>query len=303
MAIARYYEAWVGGGKGSKRAMEIVICPDRSSGTKIAADIVARYLQEREQPVLGLATGGTPEHLYRFLVERYQQGELSFRHCVTFNLDEYIGLAPTHPQSYHHYMRQHLGDRVDLDPSNMHIPPGTPIDVAALHQACRDYEAKIVAAGGIQLQILGIGANGHIGFNEPMGSLASRTGLRVLSRQTRADNARFFARLEAVPRHAISMGIGTILAAEHCLLLAFGERKAKAVAAAIEGPVTARCPASVLQLHPQVTMVLDEEAAALLEYRQEYDWMAANSLANPGNAAASSVPIRAPDQELTRESS
>ncbi|MEO0949534.1 MAG: glucosamine-6-phosphate deaminase, partial [Cyanobacteria bacterium J06641_5] len=256
--------------------MEIVICPDRSSGTKVAAAIVARYLQ-REQPVLGLATGGTPESLYRLLVERYQQGKLSFRHCITFNLDEYVGLAPTHPQSYYHYMRQHLGDRVDLDPSKMHIPPGTPTDPTALRQICHDYESKIAATGGIQLQILGIGANGHIGFNEPMSSLASRTGLRVLSRQTRADNARFFDRSESVPRHAISMGIGTILEAEHCLLLAFGTKKAKAIAAAIEGPVSARCPASALQMHPQVTIVLDEAAATLLEYRQDYDWAAANA--------------------------
>jgi len=166
----------------------------------------------------------------------------------------------------------------------MHLPPGVPPDPETLRQACRDYEAKIAAVGGIQLQILGIGANGHIGFNEPMGSLASRTGLRVLSRQTRPDNARFFARQAEVPRHAISMGIGTILAAEHCLLLAFGEKKAPAVAAAIEGPVTARCPASALQLHPQVTMILDEAAAALLEYRQEYDWAAENSLGTSSSA-------------------
>lgn len=262
--------------------MEIVICPDRDKGAAIAADIVARYLDRLQQPILGLATGSTPKPLYHLLAERHHRGELSFRRCITFNLDEYVGLTPTHPQSYRYYMQQHLFDRVDIDPNKTHVPDGLPADPAVLRETCRDYEAKIAALGGIHLQLLGIGANGHIGFNEPMSSLASRTGIRTLSRQTITDNARFFQRSEDVPRYAISMGIGTILAAEHCLLLAFGDRKARAVAAAIEGPLTARCPASALQMHPYATLILDEAAASDLQCRPEYDWAAANALGTPG---------------------
>ncbi len=259
--------------------MEIVICPDPEAASAIAAEIVVRYLQQQHsQPVLGLATGSTPVPLYRILVRRHQQGKLSFRQCITFNLDEYVGLAPSHPQSYRQYMQQQLFAWVDIDPANTHIPAGTPADLASLQQACQTYETQIEASGGIHLQILGIGANGHIGFNEPPSALASRTGIRTLSAQTIADNARFFTGAEAVPRHAISMGIGTILAAQHCLLLAFGENKARALAAAIEGPLTAWCPASALQLHPQVTVIADEAAAAGLQHRQEYDWLAANTL-------------------------
>jgi len=191
----------------------------------------------------------------------------------TFNLDEYHGLAPDHPQSYRRFMEEQLFNHLNLDLANTHVPDGLAKDVAA---HCAAYEAEIKAAGGIDIQVLGIGSNGHIGFNEPASSLVSRTRLVALTQQTISDNARFFDAADEVPRHAISMGIGTILEAKRCIMLCFGEHKAKAVRAAIEGGVSQFTPASALQMHPDTTVFLDEAAAADLELKEYYRWSAAN---------------------------
>lgn len=255
--------------------MEVIIRQTQQDCIDLASQIVVQYVQNKEKPVLGLATGSTPEQLYQKLISVHQQKLVSFFPCITFNLDEYVGLPAHHPQSYHTYMRKHFFNQVDIAIENTHIPNGMTPD---LRQECRDYDAKIRQVGGIHLQILGIGANGHIGFNEPMSSLSSRTWVKILSQQTIADNARFFSTLDDVPRYAITMGIGTILEADHCLVLAFGEKKAQAVADMIEGPVAARCPASALQLHQRTTVIVDELAAGKLQYQSNYAWVEANKL-------------------------
>ena len=211
--------------------------------------------------MLGLATGSSPLPVYAALVERVRAGEATFAEASAFLLDEYVGLGPDHPQSYRAFIETHLSSQVDFPPGAVRGPDGGAADLLA---ACDDYEQAIAGAGGIDLQLLGIGADGHIGFNEPTSSLGSRTRLKTLTRQTREDNARFFGSPEDVPRHVITQGIGTILAARHLVLVADGEGKAAAIAAAVEGPVTAMCPASALQLHPHATVVVDEAAAGHL---------------------------------------
>ena len=249
--------------------MEIIIQPTPEAATEIAARLVARLLKEKPDAVLGLATGSTPLLLYRSLVEM----RLDWSRVRTFNLDEYLGLAPDHPQSYHHFMWENQFRHVNVRPENVHIPDGLAQDVPGF---CADYEARIRAVGGIDLQLLGIGSDGHIGFNEPSSSLASRTRIKTLTQRTRADNARFFASAEEVPSHVITMGIGTIMEARTNLLLAFGDKKAQAVAEAAEGPITAMNPASVLQLHPDARVCLDEAAATQLKRAEYYRWVFAN---------------------------
>ena len=249
--------------------MEIIIQPTPEAATEIAARLVARLLKEKPDAVLGLATGSTPLLLYRSLVEM----RLDWSRVRTFNLDEYLGLAPDHPQSYHHFMWENLFRHVNVRPENVHIPDGLAQDVPGF---CADYEARIRAVGGIDLQLLGIGSDGHIGFNEPSSSLASRTRIKTLTQRTRADNARFFASAEEVPSHVITMGIGTIMEARTNLLLAFGDKKAQALAEAAEGPITAMNPASVLQLHPDARVCLDEAAATQLKRAEYYRWVFAN---------------------------
>jgi glucosamine-6-phosphate deaminase len=246
--------------------MEIIIQPTAEAATKIAARLMARTIREKPAAVLGLATGGTMEPLYRELVAM----KLDWSKLTTFNLDEYIGISPMHPQSYHNFMCEKLFSHVNMNIANVHIPDGLAKDVPA---ACAHYEQKISAAGGIDLQLLGIGTDGHIGFNEPTSSLASRTRIKTLTPQTRKDNARFFERPEEVPFHVITMGIGTILESRHCALLAFGKKKARAIAEAVEGPITSMNPASALQLHPKVTVFLDEESAAELKMKDYYRWV------------------------------
>ncbi len=246
--------------------MEIIIQPTPEAATAIAARLVARLIRKKPAAVLGLATGGTMEPLYRELVAQ----KLDWSRLTTFNLDEYVGIAPEHSQSYHRFMREKLLQHVNVAAANVNIPDGLAQDVPA---ACENYERKISAAGGIDLQLLGIGTHGHIGFNEPTSSLASRTRIKTLTPQTRRDNARYFGGEEQVPHHVITLGIGTILESRHCLLLAFGKQKARAIAAAVEGPITAMCPASVLQLHPRVTVFLDEAAAAELKLTDYYRWV------------------------------
>ena len=249
--------------------MEIIIQPTPEAATEIAARLVARLLKEKPDAVLGLATGSTPLLLYRSLVEM----RLDWSRVRTFNLDEYLGLAPDHPQSYHHFMWENLFRHVNVRPENVHIPDGLAQDVPGF---CADYEARIRAVGGIDLQLLGIGGDGHIGFNEPSSSLASRTRIKTLTQRTRADNARFFASADEVPSHVITMGIGTIMEARTNLLLAFGDKKAQALAEAAEGPITAMNPASVLQLHPDARVCLDEAAATQLKRAEYYRWVFAN---------------------------
>ena len=246
--------------------MEIIIQSTPEAATAIAARLVAGVIRKKSGCVLGLATGSTPVLLYRELIAM----KLDWRKVTTFNLDEYIGLPLEHSQSYHTFMRENLFQHVNIAKKNVHIPDGLAKDVPKF---CAKYEKQIRAAGGIDLQVLGIGTDGHIGFNEPTSSLASRTRIKTLTPQTRKDNARFFGSEDAVPHHCITMGIGTILDARHNLLLAFGKGKARAIAEAVEGPVTSMNPASVLQLHPKTTVCLDEAAASELKLTEYYRWV------------------------------
>lgn len=247
--------------------MKVIILADANAVAVYGATMFQRQLQQKPASVLGLATGSTPVALYRELIARNRSGELSFRQVTSFNLDEYLGLAEDHPQSYRQFMQSQLFGQVDIELANTHVPPGNAADP---HRACTEYEDAIKQAGGIDLQLLGIGRNGHIGFNEPSSSLASRTRIKTLTRETIADNARFFADDEYQPQLSITMGIGTILEARRILLLATGANKADAIAATVEGPITAACPASALQLHPQVTVVIDEAAASQLKDTEFY---------------------------------
>ena len=247
--------------------MKVLILPDAAAVTARAVDLLADHMAIQPEMVLGLATGGTMVPVYDDLLRRYRDGLLSFAAVTSFNLDEYIGLAPDHPCSYHSFMAAALFARTDMKITQAHLPRGDAPDPAA--EAIR-YEEKIRAAGGIDLQLLGIGTNGHIGFNEPTSSLASRTRIKTLTASTREANRRFFDHEDDVPRFAITMGIATILDARSCVLLATGPAKAAAVAAMIEGPLSAACPASALQLHPRATIILDHDAASQLKMTDYY---------------------------------
>lgn len=247
--------------------MRVIVEPTPDGVARRAARFVAGLVRRRPDCVLGLATGGTPLGLYAELVRMHREEGLDFSRVVTFNLDEYVGLEPSHPQSYRYFMQQHLFDHVNIDPRNTHVPDGRALDFEA---HCAQYERMIHEAGGIDLQVLGIGSDGHIAFNEPGSSLGSRTRLKTLTHETIRDNARFFGGEDAVPRLAVTMGVGTILESRQCLLLACGSHKAQAVADTIEGPVTAQVTASALQLHRDVIVVLDEEAARMLRRRDYY---------------------------------
>jgi len=248
--------------------MLVILKRDNEEVNEHAAQLIAGAIKKKPSLTLGLATGNTMVGLYQHLVRLHQSGPLDFSRVITFNLDEYLGLPASHPQSYHHFMHEHFFRHVNVLARNIHIPDGS---IGGDFDAyCASYEQAIRAAGGIDLQLLGIGRNGHIGFNEPTSSLASRTRLKVLSRETLDDNARFFGPGEESPRCAITMGIGTILEARKILLLAAGASKAAAVAKSIEGPITCAVSASALQLHPDVTFVLDEPAAGQLAERDYY---------------------------------
>src|SRR5499427_8381247 len=248
--------------------MLVVLKKDYDEVSREAGRIVASAVRSKPDIVLGLATGSTPLGLYQELIALYHAGSLDFSRATSFNLDEYLGLPPSHPQSFHYFMEQNLFSKVNLPRDRAHVPDGT--IRGDYDEYCARYEQSIQAAGGIDLQILGIGRNGHIGFNEPTSSLASRTRLKVLSRETLDDNSKFFAPGEESPRCAVTMGIGTILEARKVLLLATGASKAAAVAKSIEGPITSGVSASALQLHPDVTFLLDELAAAQLTQRDYY---------------------------------
>ncbi len=251
--------------------MEVIIKSDAQAASVAAARVVARLVREKPDAVLGLATGSTPLTLYRELVRLHREEGLDFSAVRTFNLDEYIGLEKEHPQSYYTFMWENLFSQINIKPENVHIPDGLAADVPA---SCAAYEREILAAGGIDLQVLGIGSDGHIGFNEQTSSFASRTRIKTLTQQTVADNARFFDGDESrVPHHCITMGIGTIMDARMNLMLAFGEGKAGAIAATVEGPVAAMMPASILQHHPSAKVFIDEAAASALELADYYRWV------------------------------
>ncbi|MBY4277265.1 glucosamine-6-phosphate deaminase [Rhodococcus fascians] len=257
--------------------MEIVVLPTVTDVDRTAADIVERVVRTDSVPgsgpVLGLATGSSPVGTYRELARRHREEGLSFAGCRAFLLDEYIGLPRTAEQSYFSFIRENFVDLVDLDDSAVFSPDGEAVDIAA---EARRYDAAIAEAGGIDVQILGIGTDGHIGFNEPGSSLRSRTRVKTLTEQTRVDNARFFPSPEEVPHHVLTQGLGTIDEARHLVLIATGESKADAVAAAVEGPLSARCPASAIQWHPHVTVLVDEAAAASLALTDYYRHAYAN---------------------------
>jgi glucosamine-6-phosphate deaminase len=248
--------------------MLVILKRDSEEISCQAAELAAAAVRKKPELVLGLATGSTMVGVYEHLVQFHKEGSLDFSRVVTFNLDEYLGLAATHPQSFHHFMQEHFFSHVNVNPKNIHIPDGT--ISGDYDEYCTSYEGAIRKAGGIDLQILGIGRNGHIGFNEPTSSLASRTRLKVLSQETMDDNAKSFAPGEKSPRGAITMGIGTILEARRIILLASGAAKAAAVAKSIEGPIASAVSASALQLHPEVTFIVDEQAASQLTQREYY---------------------------------
>lgn len=241
--------------------VKIRIAKDYEEMSAWAAEMVAGQIKEKNNSVLGLPTGSTPEGMYRLLVQMYRQGAIDFSRVVTFNLDEYLGLAPSHPQSYAYFMRQHLFAHINILPENIHIPDGLAQDLQAF---CRAYEEKITVAGGIDLQVLGIGRNGHIGFNEPHDYLNVGTHVVNLTEDTIDANSRFFSSRDEVPRQAVTMGMGTIFKAKKILLLASGKAKAEAIKGTVSGQITTKIPASFLQLHRDVTLIVDKEAASLL---------------------------------------
>src|SRR6185503_11975846 len=253
--------------------MEVVITRDYDEMSKLAAQMVAEVLNAKPNAVLGMATGSTPLGLYQELVRMHQRHELDFSQVTTFNLDEYVGLPVTHEQSYHRFMHENFFRHVNIPPQNVHIPSGTTRNYRAF---CEWYEKRIADCGGIDVQILGIGSDGHIAFNEPASSLSSRTRLKTLAKSTIDDNARFFKSRDEVPIYAITMGVGTIMEARKILLLANGKNKADAVAQAVEGPVTSMITASALQMHPDATVYVDEEAAGELKMREYYEWIQKN---------------------------
>lgn len=248
--------------------MKILIHADAAGAVNCVGGLMEDRLQRQPESVLGLATGATMEAVYVRMIAALVGGRISFSRATSFNLDEYVGLSPDHAGSYWRYMRHHFFDHIDMLQQQAHLPRGDAADPQA--EAAR-YEAAIVAAGDIGFQLLGLGANGHIGFNEPTSSLVSLTRVKTLTQSTREANSRYYDRLDDVPRMAITMGIGTIMRAQEVVLLAYGSGKARAVAALIEGPVSAACPASILQMHDNVTVVIDEAAATMLTLRTYYD--------------------------------
>ncbi len=248
--------------------MEVVICGSVGEMAELAADVIQAVLNGKPDAVLGLATGSSPLALYDELVSRYLGARLSFSRAKAFALDEYVGLPPDHPEQYRAVIEREIASRVDFAPGAVRCPDGNAEQVL---QACANYEAEILGAGGVDVQILGIGTDGHLGFNEPASSLASRTRVKTLTEQTRKDNARFFGGdIDAVPRHVITQGLATILQSRHLLLLASGTAKAEAVRHLVEGAVSARWPATVLQHHPHVSVLLDEAAASALQLAAYY---------------------------------
>lgn len=247
--------------------MEIIICKDPAEAAQIAVGEIIRELGRKPDLVLGLPTGSTPLGTFELLVKAHQEQGMDFSKVTTFNLDEYYGLSADHPQSYRFFMKKHLFDGINVRPENIHFPPAEGKDIP---RRCREFEERIAACGGIDIMLLGVGANGHVGLNECTSSLGSRTRLKTLTDRTLRDNARFFGPGEVQPHLGVTMGVGTILDAKRILMVAFGTGKAEAVRAMVEGPVTAFCPASALQTHRRATLLLDEPAASLLSLAGYY---------------------------------
>jgi glucosamine-6-phosphate deaminase len=248
--------------------MEVVICPSADEVARLAAAKVSRVCRDvGPHVVIGVATGSSPLALYQALADLVAEGKLDLSRASAFALDEYVGLPPGHPESYATVINRTVTVPLRMDPTRVHTPNGFSDDIEA---AAKAYEEAIVSAGGVDVQILGVGSNGHIGFNEPGSSLASRTRIKTLTPTTREDNARFFDSLEQVPTHCLTQGLGTIMAARQVVLVAQGEGKADAVRAIVEGPITAMWPGSVLQLHQYATILVDEAAAAKLEHADYY---------------------------------
>jgi glucosamine-6-phosphate deaminase len=252
---------------------EVVIVDSREAAGELVAGVIAGLVRQRPDAVLGLATGSTPLPVYRALTRRVRDEGLEVGAVRGFALDEYVGLPPGHPQSYREVIVREVIEPLGLDPARIHTPNGA---ADGIETAGPDYEAAIGAAGGIDIQILGIGTDGHIGFNEPGSSFGSLTRVKTLTEQTRRDNARFFDSPDDVPIHCITQGLGTILRARHLVLLAFGAQKASALAAAVEGPVSSSNPGSAIQLHAHVTVVVDDAAAGELKNADYYRYARAN---------------------------
>lgn len=242
--------------------MNVLMFKDHEAMSRYAAKLFIDQLQTDPQSVLGLATGSTPIELYQALIRANKSGEITFKAVTTFNLDEYLGVAADHPESYARFMREHLFDAIDIDQANTHIPSGLAIDPV---KEGADYDEKIRQAGGIDLQVLGLGGNAHVGFNEPAESLSNQTHATPLTQDTREANARFFGSIEEVPTEAITMGMGSIMRAKKIILMASGQAKAKAIQQTVEGPITTQAPSSLLQLHPDVTVLIDEAAGSNLK--------------------------------------
>jgi glucosamine-6-phosphate deaminase len=248
--------------------MEVIICPSAQRVGEVAAAKAARIAAPiGPKVVLGVATGSSPVQTFAELARLADAGQLDLSEASAFALDEYVGIAEGHPESYHEIIRKTVTEPMRLDPARVHVPNGFADDLAA---ACREYEAQIKAAGGVDIQFLGVGTNGHIGFNEPTSSLSSRTRIKTLAARTREDNARFFDSIDDVPRHCLTQGLGTIMDARNVILVATGESKANAIAHVVEGPVTAMYPGSVLQFHPHATIVVDAAAASELALAEYY---------------------------------
>jgi glucosamine-6-phosphate deaminase len=253
--------------------MEVIIRPNPDAAADLVAWVIARELRANPRLVLGLATGRTMEPVYARLVAMHREEQLDFSGCTTFNLDEYVGLPASDPHSYRHYMERHLFSQVNIDPGNTHLPDGMAADLDA---ECAEYERLIRQAGGIDLQLLGIGQTGHLGFNEPLSAFRSRTMVRALSPVTRTQNGALFDNPDQIPHRAITMGVGTILDGRECILLASGRDKAAIVAKAVEGPITSMISATALQLHPNCLVVVDQAAAGKLKEAAHYRWLFEN---------------------------
>jgi glucosamine-6-phosphate deaminase len=250
--------------------MEVLIAQNYEEMSKLAAGIIRQQLLCKPNSVLGLATGSTPVGTYKELVRLHEKEGLDFAQVTTFNLDEYLGLPPSHPQSYRYFMDHNLFQHINVPMGNIHVPYG---HAESVMEFCSWYEGQIEKAGGIDIQLLGIGGDGHIAFNEPGSSLGSRTRLKTLTKQTIDDNARFFTNADEVPCFAITMGVGTIMEAKRIILLASGKSKASIVAEAIEGPITAQVSASVLQMHREVVVIVDADAGSKLKRADYYKWI------------------------------
>ena len=253
--------------------MEIIIMEDKKAASCLAAKIVSKQIEKKPDSVLGLATGSTQLPLYKELIKLHKEGTVDFSKITTFNLDEYVGLSSEHPSSYHSYMWKNFFSFINIKKHKIHIPNGLTPDIS---DHCKQYEGNIRASGGIDLQILGLGSDGHIGFNEPSSSLSSRTRIKTLTKKTIEDNSTLFKNPDDIPKHVITMGVGTIMDSKKCLMLVFGEKKGEAVKQMIEGPISSSIPASILQMHNNTIVIIDKDASSLLGRRDYYKWVYRN---------------------------